>query len=80
MLQTNAFKTMDVVVKTVTVFLFDNRDVLPFTLKLPCAIAAAKTEAELEEIAQLGLSKYFSMYMSFPVAFFKLEETVCIIK
>lgn len=57
MLQANAFKTMDVVVKTVIVFLFDNRDVLPFTLKLPCAIAAAKTEAELEEIAQLGLSK-----------------------
>lgn len=48
---------MDVVVKTIIVFLFDNRDVLPFTLKLPHAIAAAKTEAELEEIAQLGLSK-----------------------
>ncbi|XP_065488987.1 ras and Rab interactor 2 isoform X3 [Caloenas nicobarica] len=34
-----------------------SRDVLPFTLKLPHAIAAAKTEAELEEIAQLGLKK-----------------------
>ncbi|NXG07666.1 RIN2 protein, partial [Sakesphorus luctuosus] len=33
-----------------------SRDVLPFTLKLPHAIAAAKTEAELEEIAQLGLN------------------------
>lgn len=43
--------------KTIMVFLFENRDVLPFTLKLPHAIAAAKTEAELEEIAQLGLSK-----------------------
>ncbi|KAM9155094.1 ras and Rab interactor 2 isoform 2-T2 [Pangshura tecta] len=32
-----------------------SRDVLPFTLKLPHAIAAAKTEAELEDIAQLGL-------------------------
>uniref|UniRef100_A0A6I8SN63 Ras and Rab interactor 2 n=1 Tax=Xenopus tropicalis TaxID=8364 RepID=A0A6I8SN63_XENTR len=31
-----------------------SRDVLPFTLKLPHAIATAKTEAELEEIAQLG--------------------------
>lgn len=38
-------------------FLFGNRDVLPFTLKLPHAIAAAKTEADLEGIAQLGLSK-----------------------
>uniref|UniRef100_A0A8C4YD55 Ras and Rab interactor 2 n=1 Tax=Gopherus evgoodei TaxID=1825980 RepID=A0A8C4YD55_9SAUR len=33
-----------------------SRDVLPFTLKLPHAIAAAKTEAELEDIAQLGLN------------------------
>ncbi|XP_067999334.1 ras and Rab interactor 2 isoform X2 [Melanerpes formicivorus] len=33
-----------------------SRDVLPFTLKLPHAIAAAKSEAELEEIAQLGLN------------------------
>lgn len=57
MLKTNAFETMDVIVKAIIVFLFDNRDVLPFTLKLPHAIAAAKTEAELEEIAQLGLSK-----------------------
>ncbi|XP_072783414.1 ras and Rab interactor 2 isoform X4 [Taeniopygia guttata] len=32
-----------------------SRDVLPFTLKLPHAIAAAKTEGELEEVAQLGL-------------------------
>ncbi|XP_067389131.1 ras and Rab interactor 2 isoform X2 [Emydura macquarii macquarii] len=32
-----------------------SRDVLPFTLKLPHAIAAAKTEAELEDIAQLGV-------------------------
>ncbi|XP_038251975.1 ras and Rab interactor 2 isoform X4 [Dermochelys coriacea] len=32
-----------------------SRDVLPFTLKLPHAIVTAKTEAELEDIAQLGL-------------------------
>lgn len=30
------------------------RDVLPFTLKLPEAVTAAKTQAELEELAQLG--------------------------
>lgn len=48
---------MHVVATTSIIFLFNNRDVLPFTLKLPHAIAAARTEAELEEIAQLGLSK-----------------------
>ena len=48
---------MNVVLKTIIVFLFNNRDVLPFTLKLPHAIAAAKTEPELEEIAQLGLGR-----------------------
>uniref|UniRef100_G3WPV4 Ras and Rab interactor 2 n=1 Tax=Sarcophilus harrisii TaxID=9305 RepID=G3WPV4_SARHA len=32
-----------------------SRDVLPFTLKLPHAISTAKTEAELEDLAQLGL-------------------------
>ncbi|XP_025057684.1 ras and Rab interactor 2 isoform X2 [Alligator sinensis] len=37
-----------------------SRDVLPFTLKLPHAIAAAKTEAELEDIAQLGLNFWSS--------------------
>ncbi|KAM9769979.1 LOW QUALITY PROTEIN: ras and Rab interactor 2-like, partial [Menidia menidia] len=31
-----------------------SRDVLPFTLKLPDAIAAAKTQKELEEVSQLG--------------------------
>uniref|UniRef100_A0A8C2GGQ2 Ras and Rab interactor 2 n=1 Tax=Cyprinus carpio TaxID=7962 RepID=A0A8C2GGQ2_CYPCA len=31
-----------------------SRDVLPFTLKLPEAIAAAKTPKDLEEVAQLG--------------------------
>ncbi|KAJ8264270.1 hypothetical protein GJAV_G00147220 [Gymnothorax javanicus] len=31
-----------------------SRDVLPFTLKIPEAIAAAKTKADLEEVAQLG--------------------------
>ncbi|KAM9856882.1 ras and Rab interactor 2-like [Aulostomus maculatus] len=31
-----------------------SRDVLPFRLKLPEAIASAKTQTELEEVAQLG--------------------------
>ncbi|XP_040553700.2 ras and Rab interactor 2 isoform X3 [Gallus gallus] len=43
-----------------------SRDVLPFTLKLPHAIAAAKTEAELEEIAQLGLNFWSSPANSSP--------------
>lgn len=30
------------------------RDILPFTIKLPDAIASAKTQKELEEVAQLG--------------------------
>lgn len=57
MLKTKSYKTLNVVVKTIFTLMLHNRDVLPFTLKLPHAIAAAKTEAELEEIAQLGLSK-----------------------
>ncbi|XP_033916479.1 ras and Rab interactor 2 isoform X3 [Melopsittacus undulatus] len=44
-----------------------SRDVLPFTLKLPHAIAAAKTEAELEEIAQLGLNFWSSLANSNPL-------------
>ncbi|NXN94391.1 RIN2 protein, partial [Rhinopomastus cyanomelas] len=43
-----------------------SRDVLPFTLKLPHAIAAAKTEAELEEISQLGLNFWCSPANSSP--------------
>ncbi|XP_074673621.1 ras and Rab interactor 2 isoform X2 [Strix aluco] len=43
-----------------------SRDVLPFTLKLPHAIAAAKTEAQLEEIAQLGLNFWSSLANSNP--------------
>ncbi|KAG7238194.1 hypothetical protein INR49_031109 [Caranx melampygus] len=31
-----------------------SRDILPFTIKLPEAIASAKTQKELEEVAQLG--------------------------
>ncbi|XP_036384179.1 ras and Rab interactor 2-like isoform X3 [Megalops cyprinoides] len=31
-----------------------SRDVLPFTLRIPEAIAAAKTQTDLEEVAQLG--------------------------
>ncbi|KAJ0050826.1 hypothetical protein NL108_008165 [Boleophthalmus pectinirostris] len=34
-----------------------SRDVLPFTLKLPEAIASAKTQKELEEVSQLGPGK-----------------------
>uniref|UniRef100_A0A3Q2LKH9 Ras and Rab interactor 2 n=2 Tax=Equus caballus TaxID=9796 RepID=A0A3Q2LKH9_HORSE len=37
-----------------------SRDVLPFTLKLPYAISTAKTEAHLEELAQLGLNFWSS--------------------
>ncbi|XP_026528326.1 ras and Rab interactor 2 isoform X2 [Notechis scutatus] len=37
-----------------------SRDVLPFTLKLPQAIAAATTESELEEAVQLGLNFWSS--------------------
>ncbi|XP_077638141.1 ras and Rab interactor 2 isoform X4 [Lonchura striata] len=43
-----------------------SRDVLPFTLKLPHAIAAAKTEGELEEVAQLGLNFWSSLASSKP--------------
>ncbi|NWU14563.1 RIN2 protein, partial [Cephalopterus ornatus] len=43
-----------------------SRDVLPFTLKLPHAVAAAKTEAELEVIAQLGLDFWSSLANSNP--------------
>ncbi|XP_077789670.1 ras and Rab interactor 2 [Podarcis muralis] len=37
-----------------------SRDVLPFTLKLPHAIATAATEADLEQVAQLGLNFWSS--------------------
>ncbi|XP_006895724.1 PREDICTED: ras and Rab interactor 2 [Elephantulus edwardii] len=37
-----------------------SRDVLPFTLKLPYAVSTAKTEAQLEEVAQLGLNFWSS--------------------
>ncbi|XP_060041971.1 ras and Rab interactor 2 isoform X6 [Erinaceus europaeus] len=37
-----------------------SRDVLPFTLKLPYAISTAKTETQLEELAQLGLNFWSS--------------------
>ncbi|KAI3352651.1 hypothetical protein L3Q82_019295 [Scortum barcoo] len=36
-----------------------SRDVLPFTLKLPQAIASAKTQKELEEVAQLGAGSFW---------------------
>lgn len=39
------------------------RDVLPFTLKLPEAIASAKTLTDLEEVAKLGKGEvFFSMH------------------
>ncbi|KFW02407.1 Ras and Rab interactor 2, partial [Eurypyga helias] len=44
-----------------------SRDVLPFTLKLPHAVAVAKTEAELEEIAQNGLAFWSSTANSNPL-------------
>ncbi|XP_057358672.1 ras and Rab interactor 2 isoform X3 [Manis pentadactyla] len=37
-----------------------SRDVLPFTLKLPYSISTAKTEAQLEDLAQLGLNFWSS--------------------
>nr|XP_033795576.1 ras and Rab interactor 2 isoform X2 [Geotrypetes seraphini]XP_033795577.1 ras and Rab interactor 2 isoform X2 [Geotrypetes seraphini] len=37
-----------------------SRDVLPFTLKLPHSISVARTEGELEDIAQLGLNFWTS--------------------
>jgi len=40
------------------------RDVLPFTLKLPEAIAAAKTLTDLEEVAQCGRGEYSSLCMN----------------
>ncbi|XP_012882530.1 PREDICTED: ras and Rab interactor 2 isoform X1 [Dipodomys ordii] len=43
-----------------------SRDVLPFTLKLPYAISTAKTEAQLEELAQLGLNFWSSSADSKP--------------
>ncbi|XP_047434459.1 ras and Rab interactor 2-like isoform X2 [Mugil cephalus] len=41
-----------------------SRDVLPFTLKLPEAIASAKTQKELEEVAQLGAGFWNSVLCS----------------
>nr|XP_045012423.1 ras and Rab interactor 2 isoform X3 [Jaculus jaculus] len=43
-----------------------SRDVLPFTLKLPYAISTAKTEAQLEELGQLGLNFWSSSADSKP--------------
>ncbi|XP_004065810.2 ras and Rab interactor 2 isoform X2 [Oryzias latipes] len=39
-----------------------SRDVLPFTLKLPEAIVSAKTQKELEEVAQLGAGFWDSAF------------------
>ncbi|XP_015832092.1 ras and Rab interactor 2 isoform X1 [Nothobranchius furzeri] len=43
-----------------------SRDVLPFPLKLPEAIASAKTQKELEEVAQLGAGFWDSALCSQP--------------
>lgn len=40
------------------------RDVLPFTLKLPEAIASARTPADLEEIAILGAGLFSTFILS----------------
>lgn len=37
------------------------RDVLPFTLKLPEAIASARTSADLEEVAKLGAGLFSNL-------------------
>lgn len=44
--------------------LFHCRDVLPFTLKLPETISAAKTTTDLEEVAKLGIGKW-PFFLSF---------------
>lgn len=41
-----------------------SRDILPFTLKLPEAISSAKTQKELEEVAQLGAAFWDSALCS----------------
>lgn len=43
-------------------FFISLRDILPFTLKLPEAIASAKTQKELEEVAQLGAGTIASFF------------------
>uniref|UniRef100_A0A8P4GKC3 Ras and Rab interactor 2 n=1 Tax=Dicentrarchus labrax TaxID=13489 RepID=A0A8P4GKC3_DICLA len=40
-----------------------SRDVLPFTLKLPEAIASARTSADLEEVAKLGADRVLEKAM-----------------
>lgn len=51
------------------------RDVLPFTLKLPEAIASARTSADLEEVVKLGagLYSYLIIYLGKSI---QLGETV----
>lgn len=39
------------------------RDVLPFTLKLPEAIASARTFSDLEEVAKLGAGLFAYLYV-----------------
>ncbi|XP_053714063.1 ras and Rab interactor 2 isoform X1 [Synchiropus splendidus] len=57
-----------------------SRDVLPFTLKLPEAIASAKTQKELEEVAQLGAgfwnSSLFTQCRTSPHASRPLSRTL----
>ncbi|XP_041838718.1 ras and Rab interactor 2-like isoform X2 [Melanotaenia boesemani] len=57
-----------------------SRDVLPFVLKLPEAIASAKTQKELEEVAQLGAgfwdSALCSQRRSSPQPYRRLSRTL----
>lgn len=58
------------------------RDVLPFTLKLPDAIASARTSADLEEVAKLGagLVTHFLLGLCFGDEGDKQVGCVCVIK
>lgn len=60
----NVRVSIHVIINILSFFFAHNRDVLPFTLKLPYAISTAKTESQLEELAQLGLSKWVPMHRS----------------
>lgn len=59
--QTNNSFTLLVFLTILNLFLF--RDVLPFTLKLPEAIASARTAADLEEVAKLGAGLFSNFFL-----------------
>ena len=60
----NVLKCLDIFISFFLFFLFfpEFRDVLPFTIKLPEAIASAKTQKDLEEVAQLGAGSLFHYF------------------